>query len=157
MKYLVASLIFLLSFNSYSQEEIPQKKIFLRVYNLKGKKIGSGKVISISDSILKLKRHNQINYVHYNEIGFIRSKRSFGNSVLIGSSIGFTTGYILVATGGDGGGTFDGYNGIGIGLTTTIGSLIGVLTGASKNIKKFEINGNKENFKEFKGAILGKK
>ena len=151
MKYIITSLIFLLCLNVYAQEEIPQEKIFLRVYNLKGKKICKGKVFSVSDSFLKLNLNNKITQISFEEIGYVKTKRSAGHNALMGASIGTTLGMI-----GSSGESSYIPDAVGIGILTTGGGLLGLLTWSSKNYYEFEINGNLENFKQFKETIIGK-
>ena len=151
MKNLIIALILLLCLNVYAQEAIPQEKIFLRVYNLKGKKIHKGKVFSVSDSVLKLNLLNKITQISFEEIGYIKTKRSTGHNALMGASIGTTLGMI-----GSSGESSYIPDALGIGILTTGGALLGLLTWSSKNYYEFEINGNLQNFKQFKDTLIGK-
>lgn len=144
--------------------------MFVRVYNLKGKKIGKGKLYIISDSLLTLKRNSKIINLKPNEIGFIRTKQSTGHDVLVGSIIGVTTFAIIGAatsheetktanlgwlgsyeyTTGTSPGTGAA---IGGGLGLVGGALTGLGVSALKNSKKFIINGDKSNWNAFEQLI----
>ena len=63
-----------------------QKAIFVRVFNLNGKKINTGRVLATTDTSLQLKTESRdtVN-LSINSIGTIKTKRSAGHNVLMGS------------------------------------------------------------------------
>jgi hypothetical protein len=93
-------MLLLLAFQTYSRNQDsaqPDKKIFIRLYNNGHNKIGKGDLLYGNDSIIKIARgHKEISFpVH--EISFIKTRRSAGHSILIGTAIGTSVGIILVA------------------------------------------------------------
>ena len=87
------TLIFLITinFSIYAQESI-----FVRVYNSSGVKISKGHVLIVTDSSLQLSGEKS-NIIPVSSIGYIKTKRSEGNNILIGSIVGTTSGVILSA------------------------------------------------------------
>src|SRR4051812_29523323 len=90
MKSITLLLLILLGYNAYAQ-----KSIFVRVYDLKGKKINKGHVTMVTDTALQLRRKTESVDIPVRTIGFIKTKRSAGNNLLIGSLVGATTFAIL--------------------------------------------------------------
>lgn len=136
-----------------------QKKEFLRIYNYEGKKIIRGSKYLITDSTIVFNKKNKI--ISYSQVGFIKTKHSFGHNIWVGSLIGFaTTGLIALLL------PYDKYKnafdrGTTVGLVATfIGAPGGAVIGAGSTIfeksKKFEINGNLEKWKEFEYFMLKK-
>ena len=137
---------------SYAQEVEVKNNNFIRVYDLKGKKIIKGKVVRVSDTLLKLKSNGKITSINFNNIGYIKTKRSAGHNILIGSAIGTATGAIF-------GAATDPYAWF---ADTTdqaafLGGIYGAMTGAAvggitvllKKSKVFIINGNESNWLMF--------
>ena len=85
----------------YAQKEANTHNVFLRVYNLEGKKISKGSVIFINDTLLALKNSSDKTAISMKDIGYIKTKRSAGHNILIGSAIGTATGAILGAASAD--------------------------------------------------------
>ena len=54
MKYLIITLILVLSMNVTAQNEVANTNIFIRIYDLQGKKINNGKIKSISKTSIEL-------------------------------------------------------------------------------------------------------
>jgi len=75
----------ILSINVCAQNEFENTNIFVRVYDLEGKKIGKGKILSISETSLQLYRKGEF---IVNGIGSIKTKHSGGNNRLIGAASG---------------------------------------------------------------------
>jgi hypothetical protein len=87
MRIFILFIILIFSLSSYSQGAPETNSIFIRVYDLDGKKIAKGKRYTISDSTITfLKRNNVI--VNLNEIGSIKTRRSAGNFLLLTSALG---------------------------------------------------------------------
>ncbi|WP_157831524.1 hypothetical protein [Confluentibacter flavum] len=84
-----------MSTHMYAQKEIIKSSMFVRVYNLDGKKINKGHVTFVGDTILGLKRHGNIIQINVREIGTIKTKRSAGHNLLIGTTAGAAAGAIL--------------------------------------------------------------
>lgn len=154
MKYLIFIFAFLLCFSIYAQEKKLKSKTFLRIYNLNGKKITKGKILSSSSNTLTLSRNKKIINISVDSIGSIKTKKSVGNNILIGASIGATT-VILLSSRTDESFT-EGYTGIGTLVFSGLGSGIGAITSLFKNSMTFQINGNLvqwENFRNFSSNI----
>jgi hypothetical protein len=140
----------LMSFNISAQDEINSQEIFVRVYDLKGKKIGKGKILSISDAELQLSRGAKTATFQINNIGSIRTKRSIGHNALLGMGGGIAIGAMfgniddsLLGFSGTGGGFIFGTLG---GLA---GTIVGIITGIFKKSKKYIIGGDAEKIKAF--------
>ena len=73
---------------------VAQKSIFVRVYDLEGKKMNKGRVLSVTNPSLHLKKGRRAVIIPVQNIGYIKTKRSEGHNVLVGSLIGLTTGTI---------------------------------------------------------------
>ena len=81
----MALTIFLLGTGLYSQSNSSKSNVFIRVYNLEGKKISKGHITFTNDSILELRKNGKIEQVNVKEIGKIKTKRSGGHNVLVGA------------------------------------------------------------------------
>ena len=158
MKNLVLAIALILSFNICAQNELVNTKLFVRVYDVQGKKIAKGKIHSISETALLLKSKEGPIEIPLSAIGTIKTKRAAGNNVLTGAAIGATTVAIFgVATSNDGeflswsaeDGAMGGALAGGI-----IGTVIGGITIPFKNSKSYEIDGDKTRWKAFKEMIL---
>ena len=159
MKNLIFAITLLLSFNIYAQEKFDKANIFVRVYNLQGKKIGKGKILSISETSLQLNRNRKSVKIPVRSIGSIKTKHSAGNNVLVGAATGATTMAILgTATADPGAGilAYTAGEGAAAGalLGGTAGAAIGGITILFKNSKSYEINGDMEKWKAFKEMII---
>ena len=150
----------ILSFHGYAQTQNNYKKIFIRVYDLQGHKIGKGKIVSITDSIIHLKRDKKSAKISMNYIGKIKTKRSAGNNILTGSVIGATTLGIIMAKPSDGDGWMggDGYTAVegalgGVVMGGTTGAVLGAITVPFKFSKSYVINGDRVKWKAFTEMI----
>src|SRR5688572_29666251 len=130
-----------------------QKSFFVRVYDLAGKKIAKGNVVAVTDTSLQLEAKKTPLNIPVQRIGFIKTKRSAGNNVLVGGLIGATAGAVsgVIAadpddflafseTEGAIGGTLVGF---------TVGAAIGGLTILAKNQQTYLINGDLLKWKAF--------
>lgn len=154
------ALIFALLFviNSFAQKETVEKGLFIRVFNLEGKKINKGHVAFVGDTILGLKKNGNDIEINVKEIGTIKTKRSAGHNILIGSAIGTATGAILGAASADPDAWIFGYTAAegatGFGLAGALGgAAIGGISIAFKNSTTFIINGEELRWKEFQKTI----
>lgn len=142
----------------FSQNETKNKKLFVRVFNFEGKKIGKGYVAKVADSTLELSRSNEYLSISLKEISYIKTKRSTGSNALIGSIAGATTLGVLGAATADPDAWIFGYTAAegasAFGLVGAIGGgAIGGLTSVFKNSKTFVIEGDKEKWELFRKII----
>lgn len=159
-KLKLVMLFLTLSFNNvvFTQNKIISENLFVRVYNLQGEKINKGKIISVSDTLLKLKGNSKIVEINVKDIGLIITKHSAGNNVLVGSLIGVATGaligaasanpddFLLPVTAGEGAL-------IGVIFGAPVGAGIGGLTSLFKKSKTFIISGDNSKWKLFQEAV----
>lgn len=147
---------FVLSFGIgvYAQKPSNSKSIFLRVYNLEGKKINKGKMVFANDSILTLNRNGNKVEIKFNDIGKIKTKRSGGHNVLIGSLAGFSLGAIGgVATSDDWLWTAEEGAYAGGLLGAAGGAAIGGVTAGFKESETYIINGDIVKWKIFRNQL----
>jgi len=83
----VIMLVLAFGLNLVAQTE-RDKQVFIRVYNLEGKKINKGHFQYINDSLLGLRRNKKAVQINVKDIGKIKTKRSAGHNVFLGSVIG---------------------------------------------------------------------
>ncbi len=154
MKNLILVITLILSINVCAQNGLENTNVFVRVYDLQGKKISKGKILSISETSLQLNRKGESMNIPVESIGSIKTKRSAGNNVLFGAATGATTMAILGAATADPDAWIFGYT-AGEGAATgallggTAGAAIGGITILFKNSKSYEINGDKVKLKAF--------
>jgi len=154
MKWLPAFL-FLASF---SYQVCGQNTIFLRASDLNGKKLVKGHFLMATDTSLQVKTGGGDTVtVFINRIGTIKTRRSAGHNVLMGSLTGIGVGAILGALSADPDASFLSYTaGEGAAAGALVGLPVGAIVGGitiffKKKSKVFLINGRKE---EWKGAQL---
>jgi hypothetical protein len=152
IKTIMLLLLLALSTNIYAQNEIKKNRMFVRVYNLDGKKINKGYVVSIGDTLLGLKRRGNDLEINVRNIGSIKTKRSAGHNLLIGSATGAAAGAILGAVSVEE--TNDLFGDSIYNISTVQGAVTGGLMGAAagaavggitiafKNSETFVINGD---------------
>lgn len=158
MKNLIFVITFILSINICAQNKFENSNVFVRVYNLQGKKIGKGKILSISDMSLQLNKKVASVEIPANSIGSIKTRRSAGHNVIAGTVIGASTMAILGAATADpdsflGWSAGEGAAG-GAFIGGTVGAAIGGITILFKNSKSYEINGDLEKWKAFNEIII---
>lgn len=154
LKTLMLLIVLTLFTNAYAQNRDISKGMFVRVYNLEGKKTSKGTLISVSDTLLILKHNSKYNNLNPMVIGYIKTKRSGGHNVLKGSIIGGTSMAIIGAASADPDAWILGYTAAegataGALLGGTTGAAIGGITILFKNSKTFIINGEEPNWKTF--------
>jgi len=142
----------------FSQNETKNKKLFVRVFDFEGKKIGKGYVAKVTDSTLELSRSNEYLSISLKDINYIKTKRSTGSNALIGSIAGATTLGVLGAATADPDAWIFGYTAAegasAFGLVGAIGGgAIGGLTSVFKNSKTIKIEGDKEKWELFRKII----
>ena len=146
-----------------SQQEIRTQNLFIRVFDLDGKKIGKGHIYSINDSLLILSKNKTLKELSMKEIGKIKTKRSGGHNVLLGATSGILVGAILGSINpptDSSGGTFTWAGGssgdeFASGLTVGVltGTIIGGISGLFKNPKTFNIEANQEKWNVFVESV----
>ena len=158
MKNLIFAITLILSIHVCAQNEFENTNVFIRVYDVQGKKISKGKIFSISETTLELNRKGESMKIPVSNIGSIKTKHSSGNNILVGAATGVATMAILgAATADDSGilGYTAGEGAIGGAVFGGIaGTAIGGITALFKNSKSYEINGNSVRWKEFKEVIM---
>ncbi len=155
MKNLIFAITLILSINVCAQNEFKNTKVFVRVYDLQGNKMSQGKILSISDTSLQLKRYGESIEIPVSSIGLIKTKRSAGHNILIGVIGGAMVGALAAAP-------FAAMNGdaalvaeMAASLAVPAGILGGIATlFKNKKPKSYEINGDKVKWKEFKEMIV---
>lgn len=170
---LVLLFIFLIPMiSSYAQNDSNKKKLFVRVFSTKGEKMEKGQVIFVRDSFLGLRRNSENIEINVKDIGLIKTKRSTGHYVLVGSLIGGVSGAVIgAATSKEETKTVNGWffveyeyeyksgmsagEGAAIGGATGLagGALIGLGTSMFKNSETFSIEGDLSKFKIFKDTM----
>lgn len=135
-----------------------QNKLFVRVYDLKGHKIEKGYVLEANDTILRLAKDNISFDIPVKTIGTVKTKRSVGHNILVGSLIGTAIVGSLGAASAEPDAEIMGYSaGEGFILGTIVGApsgaLIGLFSAALKNSKEFTIKGDLEKWKIFQNYL----
>jgi len=143
----------------FAQNVIENPKIFVRIYDLQGKKIGKGKVVSITDTSIQLTRsQKKIEIIPVNNIGLIKTKRSEGHHVLVCAATGATilaTAFVIDVENDKDWTPIAIIAGTAIG--STAGALVGLVTYNNKNSIFYEINGDLSKWNEFKIIMNNKK
>lgn len=143
-------------------EMTAQNKLFVRVFDLDGKKTHKGYILAVNDTLLRLKKDTSHVDIPVKKIGVIKTKRSVGNNVLIGSITGAVVmGGIVAASADPDAWIFD-YTPaegavIGAFIGAPAGAAVGIISTALKNSKTFTINGDVEKWKAFLAYLVEKK
>lgn len=153
MKYLILILTFSLCYSLNAQEKELKSKTFLRVYDLNGKKIAKGKLLSTDKSSLTLKKNKNPITISFENIGSIKTKRSGGNNILMGASIGAGAAILLISGLGGSPNDYDVLTGIGTLIFTVGGAGIGAITTIDKNSRTFQINGDPIKWEAFRSIL----
>ncbi|MDV7139536.1 hypothetical protein R3X28_11645 [Maribacter sp. TH_r10] len=159
MKNLIFVIMLVLSSHTYAQSASETTNIYLRVFDMQGKKIGKGKMLSMLKTSLILSRNGEPVEIPVSNIGSIKTKRSGGNNMLIGASVGAGAMAIVGAATADPDAALFAYNaGEGAAIGTlfggTVGAMVGGVTTLFKKSKSYEINGNQEKWKAFSEIII---
>lgn len=130
--------------------------VFVRVYNMQGKKIARGKILLISESSLQLYGVEKPTILPATDIGMIKTKHSGGYNVLLGATIGAVVGMIYVVGESSGGMIGVDHAGlVGAVLGIAPGTLVGGLTTPFKKPKSYNIDGDTLKLRAFKEEIIG--
>ena len=152
-------LTLLICINLSAQETTKTQTLFVRVFDLDGKKIGKGHIYATNDSLLILNKNKKLKKLYVKEIGKIKTKRSGGQNVLVGAASGVVAGAILGSLNtptDSSGGTFtwagsssgeEFSSGLTFGIIS--GTIIGGISAVFKNSKSYIINANPEKWKVF--------
>lgn len=159
MKNLIFVITLVLISNAYAQNGLENTNVFLRVYDLEGKKISKGKVLSILDTSLQLVRNGQPMEIPVRSIGSVKTKHSGGNNVLIGAVVGAGTMAVVGVATADPDAWILAYNAgegaaAGALLGGTFGAMVGGITILFKNTNSYEINGDTAKWKAFTEMIV---
>ena len=147
------ALFFLLMFSikNYAQSETDNINIFVQVYNMAGKKINKGHVLFATETLLGLKKEEKTTKINVTDIGYVKTKRSAGYNVLIGSVIGASSSdpdaMIFGYTAGEGAA-------MGSILGKSVGAAVGGITALFKNSRTYIIDGDLVKWKAFSEMIL---
>ena len=159
MKNLIFITILFLSANVCAQTESKDTSIYVRIYDLQGKKIGMGDIQSISNTSLKLCNNRLVSNGYsdnfpLHRIGSIRTKHSGGQNVLVGAA-GLAAVCVVVQLRDEESSYFG--RSVDIILGAIGGAMGGAITGAIstifKNVEVFEINGDLDKLKAFKDEV----
>jgi len=154
MKTIFIAIALLLGITVYAQEGSEKKNVFVRVFDLQGKKIGKGKILFISDTSLQLKG-KRASPIPVNNIGQIKTKHSGGLNLVIGGATGaalFAVLGTLAAEADDSVITSEELAGVAL-IGGATGAAIGGLTILLKKSNSYEINGDELKLKEFKEKL----
>jgi hypothetical protein len=155
----VISLIFCA--NLFAQNETASHNVFVRDYDLQNKKIGKGKILAITESSIQLIRgRKKIDTIPASNIGLIKTKRSVGHNVLLGAAAGAVIIGVSVASDTNEDNAFFSVEGdilAGAIMGGTVGVVLGGITGLSKNVVTYEINGEMAKWKAFEIMMLNNK
>lgn len=158
MNKLIAILFLSLCHYAFAQQQQDSATIFIRVFDLEGKRISKGRIAIMSDSLLYLKKERGIITIPTSEIGKIKTKRSAGHNIFIGAVGGALIGGILaVTTNNEDDDTFFTYSdsfetAAGAMAGGILGGLGGGISSLFKNSKTTPINGDKEAWLKFKNS-----
>ncbi|WP_417370112.1 hypothetical protein [Gelidibacter japonicus] len=155
MKHVSLALALILSLHLCAQNSLEKTNAFVRVYDSLGQKISKGKVMSITDTSLFIRRKGKTVEIPATRISYLTTKRSPGHNILMGAVIGGTSMAIAgaaAATPGDGFIEWNAGEGLAAGLLVggTAGAAIGGITVFFKNAVTYTINGNLDTWKAFK-------
>ena len=159
MKYVFLTIVLFVCVNMNAQIESKHKDVFIRVYNLDGKKIAKGKILIITEKSIILMRRGERIEVVLDDIGKIRTKHSFGNNILTGAAIGGASFALLGVASASDSSSYLSHSApqgalIGTILGGFFGSIVGTLTGLFKNSKVYKINGDATKLESFKNLTL---
>lgn len=159
MKYLIIAIILVLSINVVAQNKIVNTNIFIRVYDLQGKKINKGKIKLISKKSIELFFKGKTIKIPLSKIGKIKTKRSGGYNVAKGALIGGSSLALIGLVSGDndsGAVSFLATDKAALGLISGgfFGAAVGGITAIFKKSKLYIIDGNEMKLKNFKQEII---
>ncbi|MDP3667846.1 MAG: hypothetical protein Q8R50_14275 [Sediminibacterium sp.] len=114
-----------------------------------------GRDYKITDSTIEFKDKNKI--IHYAQIGFIKTKHSFGHNIGVGSLLGVASLSLFSLMPSIQSDLFD--KGTMVVLVSTLigapsGAFIGTISNIFKNIERVNINGDIEKWGKFRTSFL---
>jgi len=136
-----------------------QKRIFVRVYDLSGSKIGKGFVFNATDTSLQIERGGPDPItLSFHDIGTIKTRRSAGHNLLVGAIAGAAPFAILGALSADPDAKFIRFTAaegaeVGALLGFALGGIIGGMTALFKNPQTFVIKGDLVRWRAFQQYI----
>lgn len=156
MNKLIAILFLSLCHYAFAQQQQDSATIFIRVFDLEGKRISKGRIAILSDSLLYLKKERGIITIPISEIGKIKTKRSAGHNIFIGAVSGAILGGVILSATNDEDKSYPISDGLAAYSGAIGGGALGVLVGGIsslfKNSKTTPINGDKEAWLKFKNS-----
>ena len=158
MKNLILAMACILSMGLCAQQGFEKNKVFVRVYDLQGKKIGKGTIHSISGTAIRLTWNDASKNTPVGSIGMIRTKRSPGHNLAVGALVGATPMALLGVATADPGGYIVGYSaGQGAAAGAVLGGGIGLIVGGItilfKNSVAYAIDGDPVKWKAFREQL----
>lgn len=137
-----------------------QKNMFIRLYDLDGKKIGKGNLLPGTDSTIEVLRDKKTNTFSIAKVGSVKTRRTFGHSVLVGTGIGVGLGTVAGIISASTNDIEDQVTSFDAGLIALglpyVGALVGTIVAAATKRKSFEINGDAAKWKPVKVMLLSK-
>lgn len=156
MKTLFLAVALVAGIAAFAQKAPLNSRSFIRVYDLEGEKFSDGKIRSFSDTTLLLSGEQLIDPA---AIGLIKTKRSTGNNVLIGTISAAILGGIIAAAEHDPDEYFastpEGDFMAGFVLSAPVGALLGWLSSFLKDSRTFIINGDLQKWRDFQNSLDG--
>lgn len=167
MKWILFFLLMTIGWELQAQDSSKVSNDFIRIYDLEGKKIGSGFVQSFTDSSMIIKKQEMTFLFLFENIGTIKTQRSAGNNILIGAVFGMVTLGVLGWVAGEKAGppiktdlgtfTQEDTRPRNAVLGALAGAVIGGLGGAvsliNRKSQEFEIGGEIEGWNAFKAGM----
>jgi len=165
MKYLIITFVLIISTNTFAQKNGKHKKnknVFIRIYDLEGKKINKGKIKFITETSIELELKGETIEVPLSKIGKIKTKRSGGNNIAKGALIGGGSLAVLGLLSGDDEGGFISFSAtdkasLGLIGGGFFGAIYGGISILFKKSKRFIIDGNEMKLNQFKEQMIKQK
>jgi len=125
-----------------------QKRTFLRIYSITGSKFQKGYLAGTTDSSINIYKHGNTLEVPASGIGFIKTKRSSGHTILLTElAIAIPIALLGVAVGAANEVTIAGVGLFGFAVGSLIAVPAGALIAGSKESITFTIEGNLANWR----------
>ena len=166
MKYFLFAIVLLLGLHADAQR-VNVRKVEISVYDLQGKRIGTGKIKAVTDTSMHFKPYyREMTEIHYQKIGMLKTKPPSGNGILIGAATGAGLGALFGIAGSSGINTyasaFSDDDEINKGESAVFGALLGGVLGAglgwivdATNKQTYRIRGKKPEWDDFKLDLKG--
>ena len=126
------------------------KQVFIRVFDLSGKKIAKGVLAQTTDSSIFIKKDTNMREIPVSSIGYIKTRRSIAHGALTGAIIGgLIVGTLSAVSSDEGDSGFNVFNyspaeGFALGMLSggAGGALIGAFIASTKTRTKLTLNGS---------------